>query len=252
MAQTATYSRTKGRHVRNNEQTTCRLHQKWQLEFYCRKCEDLCCNECLSTCHKAHSVYDIDEIIPEKKRDIQNFMDRTKKTDLVVVHDYITSTEKQLVDNASNFEKLASELETQTIKLKEELDLLSAQTLSIYSQMKEENTRLLQTYKQDLETYEEKIKQQLLESDTLLREGTHLEIFYLGCKTHYDEILPLKPTLQTATFTANVNYHASLKQALGDTSTGRGQSTDELDRWSTDQEDKRSTSPYSYVTALGY
>ncbi|XP_033739222.1 uncharacterized protein LOC117326572 [Pecten maximus] len=252
-----TYSRIEGRHLRKNEQTTCRLHQKRPLDFYCRKCADLCCNECLSTCHKAHCVCDLDEIIPEKKRDIQNFIERTKKTDLVVVHDYITSTEKQLVDNASNFEKLASELETQTIKLKEELDFLSAQTLSIYSQMKEENTRLLQTYKQDLEIYEEKTKQQLLECDTLLREGTNLEIYYLGCKSHYDELLPFKPTLQTASFTANVNYLASLKQALGNISTGRNQSNSEQDErstgeqdrctWSTGEEDKRSTSPYSYA-----
>ncbi|XP_060076368.1 uncharacterized protein LOC132555996 [Ylistrum balloti] len=217
MAEKPIYTNMEQGEVQTKRQRTCKHHQGRQLEFYCRSCNDLCCDKCFSSGHnKEHSICELGEIIPERKRDIQNFIEKTERNELVLVHEYIASTETQLKDNASTFELLASELKTQTIKLKEELDLLSAQTLSVYSQMEAENTRLLQTYRQDLEIYEEQLKQQMQECKTLLANGTHVEIYYLGCKTQYDEVLPLKPILRSASFTANPNPLKYLKQALGD------------------------------------
>lgn len=260
MAEKASYIHFERPEFPKKEQTTCRHHRERQLEFYCRKCDDLCCDECLSTYHESHSVRNLSDIIPEKKRGIQSLIERIEKTDLVLIHDYISSTETQLLDNATYFDKLATDLESQTRKLKEELDLLSAQTLSVYSQMKEDNTRRLQLYKQDLEIYEEQLKQQLRDSESLLHNGTPQEIYYKGCKSHYDEVFPFKPTLRTASFKANGNYMFYLQQALGNVTTEQKNTSNEPKQASSEantfedksvaENDTESESPYDYASRV--
>ncbi|XP_021370739.1 uncharacterized protein LOC110461550 [Mizuhopecten yessoensis] len=227
MAETPNYSNTDQVLARPKAHPACRYHQETQLEFHCRHCDVLVCSECLSVRHKYHSVCKIGDIIPERKQDIKNLVERTENYELVKVREYIVSTETQLEDNDSYFEKLTFDLKTQTNKLKEDLDLLAGQTISIFCQMKEDNARLLQIYKQDLEIYETQLQQQLQESKTLLHRGTDIEVYHFGCTARYDSISPVKPILRSASFKINADYLPSLKQALGDMVTGKDQPSDD-------------------------
>ncbi|XP_021374697.1 uncharacterized protein LOC110464014 [Mizuhopecten yessoensis] len=201
-------SRTKG-------QTTCFHHKGRQLDIYCEECQELACTKCLSTVHKKHPLCDLSEINLQKKQDIQTFINKTEKADMVQIDKFITATDEHLKDNASNFEKLSHQLKTQTNKLKHDLDLFTTQTLSLYQQMDEDNTKLLQTYKQDLEMYSTQLKQQVQECKIALQRGSDIQIYDTGCEVQFTVPLPVKPTLSTASFISNQNHQAYLEQALG-------------------------------------
>ncbi|XP_021367290.1 uncharacterized protein LOC110459388 [Mizuhopecten yessoensis] len=209
-------------------QTTCIHHKDRQFDIYCEKCKEPACTKCLSTVHRSHTVCDLIEITSQKKEDIQNFIDKTETVDLEQINQHITSTDTQIKDNVSIFEKLSIELRTQTIKLKGDLDQLTARTLSLYQQMEEDNAKLLQTYKQDLEMYSTQLKQQVKECKIALQRGSDMQIYDTVCAIQYSVTLPVKPTLGTTSFTPNQNPQGDLKQALGEVNTsyqGRGQAS---------------------------
>ncbi|XP_021375184.1 E3 ubiquitin-protein ligase TRIM33-like [Mizuhopecten yessoensis] len=218
--------------LRIKGQTTCLHHKGRQLEFYCEKCQELVCSKCFSSIHKAHPVSELSEITPQKEPDIKNFIDRTEKNDLVQIGKYITATDNLLKDNTSTFQKLSQKLKMQTDKLKQELDMLTAQTLSLYHKMEEDNTKLIKKYKQDLEMYEKQLKQQLQACKAALQRGSHLQIYDTFCEIHSPIYsLPVKPVLGTANFTPNESPQDSLKKALGKVITsGQGQALTDQDR----------------------
>ncbi|XP_021358202.1 uncharacterized protein LOC110453549 [Mizuhopecten yessoensis] len=201
--------------IRVKGQTTCIHHNGKQLDLYCEECHELACTKCLSTIHKKHHLCDLSEITPKKKEDIQNFIDKIENVDLVEIDQYITATDTQLKDNVSHFEKLSQQLKTQTNRFKQELDLLTAQTLCLYQQMEEDNTKLLQTYKQDLEIYSTQLKQQVQECRVVLQRGSDIQIYKIECDIQSPVTLPVKLTLCTASFTPNRNPQSQLEQALG-------------------------------------
>ncbi|XP_021376628.1 E3 ubiquitin-protein ligase TRIM33-like [Mizuhopecten yessoensis] len=206
--------------IRIKGQTTCFHHKGRKLDLYCEKCQELACPKCPSSIHKGHFVCELSEISPQKEPDIKNFMDRTKKNNLVQIGKYITATDTLLKDNTSTFDKLSQQLKSQTDKLKQELDMLTSQTLSLYNKMKEENTNLIKKYKQDLEMYEKQLKQQIQEFKAAFQRGSHIQIYDAFCEilspTHS---LPVKPVLGTANFTPKKCPQDYLKKALGKVST---------------------------------
>ncbi|XP_021361151.1 uncharacterized protein LOC110455377 [Mizuhopecten yessoensis] len=224
--------------LRIKGQTTCIHHKGRKLEFYCEKCQELVCPKCLSSIHKIHPLCELSEITPQKEPDIKNFIDRTEKNDLVQIGKYINSTDTLLKDNTSTFDKLSQQLKLQTDKLKQELDMLTAQTLSCYHKMEEDNTKLINKYKQDLEMYEKQLKQQVQECKAALQRGSHIQIYDAFCEIHSPTYgLPVKPVLVTANFTPNENPQDRLKKALGKvTTSGQGQTLTDQD-WSVSTSD---------------
>ncbi|XP_021374700.1 uncharacterized protein LOC110464016 [Mizuhopecten yessoensis] len=211
-------------HFRVKGQTTCIHHKGGQLDLYCKECHQLACTNCLSIVHKSHSLCRLDEITPQKKEDIQNYIDKTEKDDLVQIDQYITATEEHLKDNASNFEIFSHQLKTQTNQLKHDLDLITAETLSLYQQLEEDNTKLLQTYKKDLEMYSTQLKKQVQECKIALQRGSDIQIYDAGSEIQSSVTPPVEPTLGTASFIPNRIPQAYLQQALGKVNIlGRGQ-----------------------------
>ncbi|XP_021342437.1 uncharacterized protein LOC110442899 [Mizuhopecten yessoensis] len=207
---------------------TCTEHNGRPLELYCEKCDKLVCLKCHLSTHKGHDVCELSDITPTKKQDIQNFIDRTEQNELVQLREYIKSTDTLLRDNTSNFENLSHKLKKQTDKLKQDLDFLTAQTLSLYHKMEEDNTMLIRKYKQDLEMYNKQLGQLIQECKAALQHGSHIEIYDTGCEIHSQISVPVKPVLGTASFTPNKTPQNHLKLALG--------KFDALDQASTNQD----------------
>ncbi|XP_033731901.1 uncharacterized protein LOC117321557 [Pecten maximus] len=201
--------------IRTKGQTTCVHHKGRQLELYCEKCQELTCLKCLSSVHQSHSMCELSEITPQKKQDIKNFIYRTEQNDLVQIGKYITSTDTLLHNNDSTFEKLSHQLRMQTNTLKQDLDMLTAETLSLYQKMKEDNSKLIQKYKQDLEMYDKQLKQQIQECKTALQQGSDLNIYDTRCEMDSQIHFPVKPVLGNVSFTPNKNPQGHLKLALG-------------------------------------
>ncbi|XP_060065927.1 uncharacterized protein LOC132546236 [Ylistrum balloti] len=212
--------------IRPKYQTTCVHHKGKQLDLYCKKCQESICPTCITSIHKKHPVCEISDITSQKKRDIKNFIDKTEQNDLLQVKKYITSADTLLKENTSNFEKLSHKLKTQTDKLKQDLDLLTGQTLSIYKKIQDDNTKLIQKYKEDLEMYEHDLQQQIQECKRALQVDSHLEIYNTECEIYSSIHLPVKPVLGTASFTSNSNPHQHLQFALGEVVTSSQTSTD--------------------------
>ncbi|XP_021355882.1 uncharacterized protein LOC110451969 [Mizuhopecten yessoensis] len=209
---------------------TCTEHKGRPLELYCEKCDTLVCYKCLLSTHKGHDVCELSDITPTKKQDIQNFIDRTEQNDLVQLREYITSAETLLKENTSNFQNLSHKLKMQTEKLKKDLDLFTAQTLSVYHKMEEDNTKLIQKYKQDLEMYDKQLGQQIQKCKAALQQGSHIEIYDTGCEIHSQISLPVKPVLGTASFTPNKTPQHHLELALGKIDTlDQGQASTDQD-----------------------
>ncbi|XP_033730059.1 uncharacterized protein LOC117319334 [Pecten maximus] len=171
------------------------------------------------------------EITPQKKQDIKNFIDRTEQNDQVQIGKYITSTVTLLNDNDSLFDKLSHQLRMQTNKLKQDLDMLTAETLSLYQKMKEDNSKLIQKYTQDLEMYDKQLKQQIQECKTALQQGSDLNIYDTRCEIDSQIHFPDKPALGNVSFTPNKNPQGHLKLALGKVIiSGQGQTSTDQDR----------------------
>lgn len=212
-------------------QTMCVHHKGKQLELFCKTCDLVTCSKCLSSFHSAHQICDLCEITPAKKLIIEDFISNKETTELVQVNTYIKSTEKQLRDNFSRFQKLASDLTTQYVKLKQALDVLVAETLSVYQQLEEENAALLTNYKSDLESYKSQLNQLLLECKSTLQRGTDLDVCDTSCEIHSRVPHPKTPSLGTASFAANTNPRGDLERALGTVSTcDQGQSSSDYNR----------------------
>ncbi|XP_033725708.1 uncharacterized protein LOC117315573 [Pecten maximus] len=201
--------------VRLKGETTCIQHKGRQLELYCEKCHELVCLKCISSVHKGHIMCELSEITTQKKQDITNLIDRTEQNDLVQIRKYITCTDTLLKDNNSTFAKLSHEVKVQKAKLKQDLDKLTAETLSHYQKMKEDNAKLIQKYKQDLEMYDKQLKQQILECKTALQRGSDIEIYDTECEADSHMNFPVKPTLVTASIIRNKNPHGHLELAIG-------------------------------------
>ncbi|XP_069106686.1 uncharacterized protein [Argopecten irradians] len=197
-------------------QSTCNHHKGRQLVLYCKTCEEPVCTKCLSSIHTGHLFCELSELTSEKKQDIRNFIDKTENVDLVEIDEFINCVDNSLKENISCFEKLSEQLNTQTAKLKEKLDLLVTQTLSLYQQMEEDNAKLLHTYKQDLEMYSDQLKQKVEDCKNLLQRGSDIEIYDTDCDVTSSVSLPLKPTLAFASLTPNSNPQRYLEQALGE------------------------------------
>ncbi|XP_021352901.1 uncharacterized protein LOC110450021 [Mizuhopecten yessoensis] len=96
--------------------------------------------------------------------------------------------------------------------------------------MEEDNTKLIQKYKQDLEMYNEQLRQQIQECKTALQHGSHIEIYDTGCEIHFPISVPVKPVLGTASFTPNKTPQHHLELALGNIDAlGQGQASTDQD-----------------------
>lgn len=201
--------------VRIKGQRTCLHHKGRQLDFYCEECQELACSKCVSSIHKRHSLCDISEIADQRKGNIRNFIDRTEENELVQIRSFIVSTDVLLKDNDKTFDKLSTQVKMQTEKLKRELDNRTAVTLSLYQKLKEDNNELIGKYKQDLETSEKQLLQQMQQCKTTLQQGSDIEIYYTECEIDSQIHLPVQPTLGTASFSPNINPRNHIELAFG-------------------------------------
>ncbi|XP_033729976.1 uncharacterized protein LOC117319252, partial [Pecten maximus] len=97
--------------------------------------------------------------------------------------------------------------------------------------MKEDNSKLIQKYKQDLEMYDKQLKQQIQECKTALQQGSDLNIYDTRCEIDSQIHFPVKPVLGNVSFTPNKNPQGHLKLALGKVIiSGQGQTSTDQDR----------------------
>lgn len=197
-------------------QTTCAHHKVIELNIYCKQCKDLACIECLSSVHESHTVCGLDAIIPDKKQDIQNFIDKIEKEHLVKIEQCIADIQVSVIENISKFADLSDEIRERNNKLKNELDKLSIQTLSRYQEIKDGNTKLLLAYKEELEKHRIHLHQRVKKYKEVLQSGSHLQVYDTAYETYTPVTLPEKPAVDTLGSSPKTNPVHQLKLALAD------------------------------------
>ncbi|XP_033758175.1 uncharacterized protein LOC117340524 [Pecten maximus] len=195
--------------------TTSCVHHGGMLELFCEECTQLACMLCLSSEHKGHVLCALSEIIPQKKQDIKNFIDQNENVELALIGKSINEIDGHLKENITNFAKLSNQLKNQTKKLKEDLDRLTSEPLCNFREMERNNSKMLETYKEDLEKYNKKLKEQVSACKIALQRGCSILIYDTAGEISSVGNSPVMPTLGTAQFTPNIYAENLMKQALG-------------------------------------
>ncbi|XP_021354089.1 E3 ubiquitin-protein ligase TRIM71-like [Mizuhopecten yessoensis] len=201
--------------VRGQDQTKCVHHKGESLDWFCETCYDVICAKCVSTSHKGHDNILLSEATPDNKRKIKSFIYETEQKELVEIQLKISSTQHSLDEHLNHFKSVAEEVKMQGEKLKEDIDVLIAETLAQVKHLEVENTKLLTSYKNELEKKLADLKEQLKHCKETLQTGTDIQVFDLSKGLQTNIILPEKPKLGSGDFTPNNRRNTILKEAFG-------------------------------------
>lgn len=146
--------------IRTPSRKTCLHHKGKQLEWYCETCPALICTKCISTNHKSHTFTELSDFTPKIKQKILDYVNKTEKNQLVDILRQITSTKDIKNKNVSQFQTLSSELIDHGERLKHDIDILIAESLSLYQQLEVDNNELLDTHTKYLEEKFQDLKDQ--------------------------------------------------------------------------------------------
>ncbi|XP_033755423.1 E3 ubiquitin-protein ligase TRIM71-like [Pecten maximus] len=244
--------------VRPEGQSTCIHHKGKTLELFCEKCQDVLCAKCVSTVHKGHNMCDLCDVTSSITQDIRRFVADTEGTKLPKSQENIRCTIDELEKNSEYFDYLSAKAKTQADRMKEEIDIMTAETLSLYQQLKEENARLLTDYKRQLEEGYANLYNQQQECKRLLQTASAISILDARDKIKSFALQTLsKPTLRTASFEPTKSLRGLLEQAFGTRRTTE-QSTSQafldfgqtLSLASKPRSDARNYHPLSYFSLL--
>ncbi|XP_021361149.1 uncharacterized protein LOC110455375 [Mizuhopecten yessoensis] len=216
--------------VRKKGQSTCIHHKGKIVEFLCDNCSELACMKCVATRHKGHELTEVNDIAEKQKLEMIEFIDEVENTKLPNIKEEICSIEKQMAETSTYFDTLKTKVQEQGIKLKQEVDVLIAESLSQYRNIKEDNIRLMTDYKKRLEDSHEGLIKQLHDCKTQLQDTSVLALYDTGQTFRSLALnLPESPSLNTAVFEAPTNYRCYLEQALGTLVPNDPSSTDEAE-----------------------
>ncbi|XP_021364415.1 tripartite motif-containing protein 2-like [Mizuhopecten yessoensis] len=210
--------------VRGQGHTTCVHHKGNTLDWFCEKCHECICANCISTLHKGHGIVPLSEITPHNKRKVQTFINETENKELIQIQQEINSAQESLEKHLSHFKDVSEEVKNQGMKLTEHVDVLIDETLSQLKHLEDENTQLLTSYKTELEKKLAELKDQLTHCKETLQNGTDIQVFDVTSRLHTDITLPRRPVLGTAKFSQSKHPNEALTSALGKmtlTSSGR-------------------------------
>ncbi|XP_021361231.1 E3 ubiquitin-protein ligase TRIM71-like [Mizuhopecten yessoensis] len=202
--------------VRKKGQSSCVHHNGKTVEFLCEKCNELACKKCVASCHRGHELTELDDIAEQQKIIMISFIDEVENNKLPNIKENICSVDKQIESTSEYFDTLGAKVQEQGVKMKHEIDVMIAESLSLYQKLKEDNIRLLTDYKQCLEDGHEGLKEQLHECKTQLQDASVIELHDAGHAFRTIALnLPDIPNLHTAVFEAPTHYRCYLEQALG-------------------------------------
>ncbi|XP_060065681.1 uncharacterized protein LOC132546007 [Ylistrum balloti] len=199
--------------VREEGRTMCGHHRRTTLNFFCEKCSEVICANCISTLHKGHDIVQLSEVTQGNKNKIKTFINEMEKKDLIQIQSEIESVQGDLKKYLHHFESVEKEVEDQGKRLKQDVDISIAQTLSELKHFRDENTKLITDYMEELETKLGELKEYVEQCKLSLQTGTDIQVLDITYRLPTMTRLPTKPVFGTAKFVPDENL--SLKAELG-------------------------------------
>lgn len=68
--------------VRQKGDSRCAKHRTKEVQIYCLDCDELICISCSISTHNGHSQKELDEIIPQKRAELQSVISETERITL--------------------------------------------------------------------------------------------------------------------------------------------------------------------------
>ncbi|XP_060075267.1 uncharacterized protein LOC132554955, partial [Ylistrum balloti] len=204
--------------VRQEEQSTCVHHTGKTLEFFCEECEDVVCSKCITSVHKGHNMRDLSDVTVGIKEEIRRIVEDTERNKLPQSQKNIQSIVDELKKNAECFDNLAAETKKQADRLKQDIDVMTVESMAFYQRIKEENARLLTAYQCELDNGHTELRKRLQECKRLLQKASDITFFDSRDKIKEFARQPLlsgKPILRTAIFDPAKSFRGFLEQAFG-------------------------------------
>ncbi|XP_021374698.1 uncharacterized protein LOC110464015 [Mizuhopecten yessoensis] len=209
--------------VRTKGQIHCTFHSEKIFQLYCITCQELACIKCVSTIHRGHNLDDLQDLTPQKKGKIRNFIDTSESTKSNEFQQNLASVDQKLSENADNFEKLCIAAKAHAEKLKKEINDYTLTKISIFREIKEENEKLLSQYKEDIYRRKERFCNFLKECKESVQTGSDIQIHDTEKEvdTHMYNTPPSVPAVQHVSFRPNLYPLQSIEHAFGLVTTER-------------------------------
>ncbi|XP_069141473.1 uncharacterized protein [Argopecten irradians] len=206
--QSSSPQRTKG-------QTTCPHHQGKELTLFCITCADLICARCVTSVHQSHTIDELGNIVPEKREELQAYINTTGNIQLLQLKKDIATAEEELKRNASRFKDLATQAKEQGERLKTEVDILVQTYVAQCKQIEDKNAKLITTYKKELQTRHDVLNKQLQDQKKMMQKASDIQIYDADVDVFSNNPLPPSPNLHVSNFLPNKSPRNFLEQALG-------------------------------------
>ncbi|XP_021361504.1 uncharacterized protein LOC110455618 [Mizuhopecten yessoensis] len=201
--------------IRVKGQNSCMYHHGKSSVLFCENCQDVACTECTSSIHSGHDFLTLSNVSAKKKKKLQKLIGKNETNGLPSIRKSIKSIDAEIKETEATFESLAADVTKQRDKLKRKIDFLADQTLAVYEKLKIENVTLLKDYKIEHENQFAMLKSQIEECRTLIQTGDDITVYDSDANIESPVALPVKPTLNTASFSANLMPLDNLKHAFG-------------------------------------
>lgn len=217
MASKASRSMLRGQAaVRTKGSSKCADHTQKDVIFACNTCEQLICATCSISSHKPHDIVELSTITEQKKHSLQEFITEKEERKLVNIKQEILFAQQQLTQNGSQFQDLVAKLRKQAEKCKEEIDIVTAEFVSLCDKMESENRDSVQSHIKTLEDQYQGLTEQITECKNNLQTGSAELIYDVVAEINgNDSENPKMPTLQMAKFYASVDINKQIKTAVG-------------------------------------
>ncbi|XP_021361503.1 uncharacterized protein LOC110455617 [Mizuhopecten yessoensis] len=201
--------------IRVKGQNSCIYHHGKSSVLFCENCQDIACTECTSSIHSGHNFLTLSNVSTKKKKKLQKLISKKETDGIPSIRKSIKSIDVEIKETEATFESLAADVTKQRDKLKRKIDLLADQTLAVYEKLKIENVTLLKDYKKEHENHFAMLKGQIENCRSLIQTGDDITVYDSDANIESPVALPVKPTLNTASFSANLMPLDNLKQAFG-------------------------------------
>ena len=153
-------------------------HEKKELEFFCKKCEQAICNSCVATTHDGHVKILVEEVANENKVQVMSAI-KSRKAKV-----------QKMRNKISKIDEVCHKIEAEVVKVKRSAQqfaesmnaVIEAKKQEFYTEADHEAQQFLQRLRVqriDIENKVKYIETAVGKSETLLKRGTNAELAHI-------------------------------------------------------------------------
>ena len=153
-------------------------HEKKQLEFFCKNCEDTICSSCVATTHDGHVKILLEEAANERKLEVMSAIEFRKAKAQAMRNNM-----SKLDENCDKIEAQAANVKRSAQQFAESMiAIIEAKKQEIFNEVEhkaKESLELLRLQRSEIENKVKTIDTEVAKSETFLKRSTNAELVQL-------------------------------------------------------------------------